>query len=305
MNLTDLTHRTLGGLLLAGSLALVGCGDPVASSPLVTGERGITSIATDDFFLYYAKIDGSVMRVSLDGGKPEVVVSGQNAPGNLAVDATHVFWSNQSGEVARSAKQGGAAEILAQAGHQSGLALDTDHLYFTTSKGTVQKLSKQDGSTLDLATDQKVQSQFAVSGSSLVFNAGLQDAGSVREMLTDSGAVDVLVSAQSASDLVAISSSNIYWASTGDPSVSVAQRDGSNPRQIATIDGVLPSSVLGDDAFVYFGDVSGAVNVAAIQGGEAQQLAKGPAGKVSITMDQASIYWANSEDGVILSMPRQ
>jgi hypothetical protein len=305
MFFTDFTHRTLGSLLVAGSLALIGCGDPVAPSPLVTGERGITSIATDDFFLYYAKIDGSVMRVSLDGGKPEVVMSGQNAPDHLAVDATHVFWSNQSGSIARSPKHGGGIEILAQAGHQSGLALDADHLYFTTSEGTVQKLSKQDRSTSDLATDQKVRSQFAISGSSLVFNAGLQDAGSVREMLTDSGAVDVLVSAQSPSDLVAISSSNIYWASTGNPSVSVAQRDGSNPRQIATIDGVLPSSVLGDDAFVYFADVSGAVNVAAIQGGEAQQIAKGPAGKVSITMDQASIYWANSEDGVILSMPRQ
>jgi hypothetical protein len=305
MTFTDFTHRTLGGLLMAGSLVLVACGDPVASSPLVTGERGITSIAADEFFLYYAKIDGSVMRVSLDGGKPEVVVSGQNAPDHLAVDATHVFWSNQSGEIARSAKQGGAAEILAQAGHQSGLALDADHLYFTTSEGTVQKRSKQDGAVTDLAMDQKVRSQFAVSGSSLVFNAGLQDTSSVREMLTDSGAVDVLVSAQSPSDLVAISSSNIYWASTGDPSVSVAQRDGSNPRQIATIDRVLPTALLGDDAFVYFADASGAVNVAAIQGGEAQQIAKGPAGKVSITLDQASIYWANSEDGVILSMPRQ
>jgi hypothetical protein len=62
---------------------------------------------------------------------------------------------------------------------------------------------------------------------------------------------------------------------------------------------------MGDDTYVYFADVSGAVNVAAIHGGDAVQIAKGPTGKVSLTMDQASIYWANSEDGAILAMPRQ
>lgn len=62
---------------------------------------------------------------------------------------------------------------------------------------------------------------------------------------------------------------------------------------------------MGDDTYVYFADAGGAVNVAAIRGGDAVQIAKGPTGKVSMAMDQTSIYWANSADGTILTMPRQ
>ena len=69
--------------------------------------------------------------------------------------------------------------------------------------------------------------------------------------------------------------------------------------------GAQPSSVMGDDTYVYFADFSGAVNVAAIHGGDAVQLAKGPTGKVSMAMDQSSIYFANSNDDAIIAMPRQ
>ncbi len=300
------TRRILESLLFAGSLALVGCADPLPStSVLVTGERGITAIATDDFFVYYAKIDGSVMRVSRDGGTPTLVVSGQHAPGAVAVDEKHVYWSNEDGEIGRATKDGGTVESLVQAGHQSAFAVDASHIYFTTVEGTVQKRSKEDGSTTALAADQKVRTQFAVSGSSLVFATPSESGGAVNEMLTSSGAVDTLVSGQHGPNFVAISPSNIYWTNTGDQTVGVAQRDGSNVFQIPAL-GAQPSIVMGDDTYVYFADRAGAVNVAAIHGGDAVQLAKGPSlGKVSLTMDRASIYWANSEDGAILTLPRQ
>jgi hypothetical protein len=304
MNFTRIAHCTLGGLLLAGSFVLVGCADPVPSAAaLVTGETGITAIATDDFFVYWSTQDGSVKRVSIDGGKPTTLISGQPPASTLAVDETHLFWASSDGQIARTPKEGGAAEPLAEAGHDTGFAIDPTHIYFTTSEGTVQKRAKDDGATTDLAAQQKVRSQFAIGGSSLVFATPPEDAAAVSEMRTDSGAVDTLVSGPRP-DFVAISGSNLYWTNTGDQTVGVAQRDGSSVFQIPAL-GAQPSSVMGDDTYVYFADVSGAVNVATIRGGDAVQIAKGPTGKVSMAMDQTSIYWANSIDGSIITMPRQ
>ena len=298
------THPILGSLLFAGSLALVACADPVSSAaPLVTGERNITTIAVDDFFVYWARQDGVVKRVSRDGGKPTTLVSNDQPSGTIAVDDTHVYWSAKDGAIGRTAKEGGTAEPLAHAGHGSSLALDPTHIYFTSSEGTIQQRSKQDGSTADLAPNQKVSSQFALSGTTLLWADQIKS--SVNETLTNSGATGQLVADQSQPDGVAISSSNIYWSNTGENTVGVARRDGSDLHQIPALSTSLTSAVMGDDAFVYFADFGGGVNVASVHGGEATQLAQGPTGKVVLAMDATSIYWAHSSGGTIFTAPRQ
>jgi hypothetical protein len=304
----NFTRKILGSLLFAGSLALVGCGDPVSSAaPLVTGEHGIKAIAVDDFFVYWATQDGSVKRVSRDGGKATTLVSGQQSPSTIAVDGTHVYWSGEDGTIARTAKEGGTADVLAQAGHKSWLAIDPTHVYFTTAAGTVQKRSKVDESMADLATDQKVAEQFALNGTTLLW---ADSNAAVHELATSSGSADPLVPAQKQPQLTAISSTNVYWSNTGDVTkgentVGVARRDGSGVRLIAPTSASFASAVMGDDAFVYFGDLNGGVNVAPIEGGEATQLAQGPAGKVVMAMDSSSIYWAHSSGGTIFTAPRQ
>ena len=304
----NFTHKILGSLLFAGSLALVGCSDPVSSAaPLVTGEQKIRALAVDDFFVYWATQDGSVKRVSRDGGKATTLVSGQQAPMTIAVDDKHVYWSGEDGTIARTAKQGGTEEVLAHAGHESWLAIDPTHVYFTTAAGTVQKRSKDDESMTALAADQQVTHQFALNGTTLLW---ADSNASVHELATGDGSADPLVPAQKQPDLTAISSTNIYWSNTGDVTkgentVGVARRDGSGVRLIAPTSASFASAVMGDDAFVYFGDLNGGVNVAPIEAGEATQLAQGPAGKVVMAMDATSIYWAHSAGGTIFTAPRQ
>lgn len=295
------TYRILGSLAFAGSLALLGCADPVSSSAaLVTGEKGVVAIATDDFFLYWAKADGSVKRVSLDGGPPTTLVSGRQLPGSLAVDGTHVYWSSSNGEIGRAPKEGGDPETVVQAGDGSGLALDATNLYFTTSAGTVQRRPKQGGESTVLAEGQKVSSDFAISGGTLVWaNPG---DGSINEMATDNGATQALVEAQNKPSHAAISDSNIYWTNFGSGTVGVAERDGSNVHEI--ISPAPLNAVVGDATNVYFSDLEGGVSVASVHGGEATRISKGPSGRVSLALDMTSLYWANSTDGAIIMMPK-
>jgi hypothetical protein len=297
------TQRIFASLVFAGSLALSGCADTVASSAaLVTDERGITTIVTDDFFLYWAKADGSVKRVSLDGGPPTTLVSGRQLPGALAVDETHIYWASSNGEIGRAPKGGGDPETIIQAGDGSGLALDANNIYFTTSAGTVQRRSKQGGDLTALAVDQKVASDFAISGVSLIW--ANPNAGSINEMLTDGGAAQELVKAQDQPAHAAISDSNIYWTNFGNSTVGISQRDGSDVHEIAAVSSK-PDAVMGDATNVYFSDLDGGVHVASVHGGEATRLGKGPGGgKVSLAMDLTSIYWANSVDGAIIVLPK-
>ena len=300
----NFTRKILGSLLIAGAFALIGCGDPVsAAAPLVTGEHGITAIAVDDFFVYWASQDGSVKRVSRDGGKAETLVSNDQPTGELAVDDKHVYWLASDGAISRTAKADGTTEALVKAGHASTLVIDPTHIYFTSIDGTIQQRSKEDGSTTDLAPNQKPSSRLALNGTTLLWADQIKS--NVNETLTNSGSTDALVAKQSAPDLVAISSSSIYWSNTGDNTVGVAQRDGTDVHLIPALSSSFTSAVMGDDAFVYFGDLSGGVNIASVHGGEATQLAQGPMGKVVMAMDASSIYWAHSSGGTIFTAPRQ
>jgi hypothetical protein len=190
--------------------------------------------------------------------------------------------------------------MVVQAGDASGLALDATSLYFTTSDGTVQRRSKQGGGATSVATGQHVSNGFAISGVSLVW--ANEATSSINEMLTDDSGTQALVKAQNKPHQAAVSDSNLYWTNFGDNTVGVAQRDGSDVHLITSA-GAL-NAVVGDSTNVYFSTLDGAVSVASVHGGEAQQIGKGPGGKVSLAIDATSIYWANPGDGAIIMMAK-
>jgi hypothetical protein len=70
---------------------------PPAPTVLATVGAPIGDIAVDGGYVYFTSYktgnDGTVSRVSADGGNIEVLASGQNQPAGIAVDDVSVYWS--------------------------------------------------------------------------------------------------------------------------------------------------------------------------------------------------------------------
>ena len=118
-------------------------GDPPGSDPgcpectvLVDGLEGGRGLALDATHAYYTDQNrGTVERVALTGGAPEVLAGDQLSPYDVAVDGGHVYWTNFSaaGGVYRMAKAGGEIELIDDyGGPPRSLVVDTTHVYWTS-----------------------------------------------------------------------------------------------------------------------------------------------------------------------------
>ncbi|MEO7331808.1 MAG: hypothetical protein ABI193_24745 [Minicystis sp.] len=294
-----------GALLTTGAL---GCADPLIPGPLVTGERGITSIAADDFFVYWATGDGAVKKVSIDGGAVTTLVpaSAQHlAADHLAVDDTHVVWTIGETTVATVPKDGGEAAILVEYGGKEirGLSLDASHVYWSEGEGTLQKAPRIGGAAELLASGQSEPGPPALLTTGLFWTTGI-DAGQVMKMQVDGGEPTPVVATASKPKHLAVTSSNLYWTTLGDSTngtVNVASLGGDDARMLASGQEKV-DEVAGDLDAVYWTSSNGTVSTVSLQGGEPTAIVKGPKGKVSLAIGLDSLYWANGTDGELWTM---
>ncbi len=120
-----------------------GASQPTTLATLATGF--ISALALDQTHAFYGLGDGSLMKVSKQGGAPSRIAGVQGFPLGVALDATHVYFTDtEAGTVGRVAKSGGAPEVLArEQARPVAIAVDAASVYWVNiNDGTLMKRAK-------------------------------------------------------------------------------------------------------------------------------------------------------------------
>lgn len=134
-------------------------------------------------------IQGSVQRVSINGGAVEVLASGQIGAYGIVLDATHLYWTNSSGtggSIQRAPLAGGPAEVLASGlNWPYTLVVHGTNVYWTNA-----------------GTDAN----------------GFLD-GTVMSVPTTGGTATIIASSQSQPTGIVADANNLYWANRIDGTI--------------------------------------------------------------------------------------
>lgn len=135
-----------------------------------------------DGFVYWANIgtleendprnvpnpDGSVMRVSINGGPQTAIATGLRWPQQIAVDAMSVYWTTLDGNVSKAPIGGGPAVTIASGQAASGaIAVDAKNVYWgtqfteTIEYGAIMRADLATGTISTLASKQSIPCQFS------------------------------------------------------------------------------------------------------------------------------------------------
>lgn len=171
----------------------------------VTGALGLAVRGGQVFFTTWGVGDGTLQRVSVEGGAPVVLAGRLAFPGAVAVGDAHVYWMSERpsgllvgrpthGAVTRVALSGGAPEVLVE--EQWGLGA--------------------------LASD----------GGAVYWTSGVRG-GSVWRVPDTGGAPAAIVTGHPTPDGIAVDGGHVYWTDRGDGTVWRASKSGEAPEQIA------------------------------------------------------------------------
>lgn len=317
-NLRALTISIQALALAAGATALTGCDSgALVAAPLATDQRGVSSMTTDGSFVYWTTTNGAVRRVSIDGGRVETIVDNLTNPDHVVVDASHVYMTTLSGAVSRTPKGGGAEESLFVDDQDvAGVEIDDGHVYWARRSGQVKRVSKValDDAPETIAEDPSAIRAIGRAGTSLLWAAGTDEAGALREVAVGGGSVKDLPSG-SVVRALATSDNRVAWVGldteaiamnpqSTDLQITAASLDGGDVRVLAR--GLTSVYALAmDESQVFFSTLGGDVSAVSLDGGEPRTIASGDSGKTRIAIDLTNIYWAREQGSAILSAPKQ
>jgi hypothetical protein len=199
------------------ALPLGGATDPV---PLAMGTWMPGGLAIDDTYAYWSgSNEGTILRVPLAGGTPEVLVSGEDQPQDVALGPTNIYWLTTAGDVRTIPKSGGApVQVLATAqpnpaaltagpgGVYWGARPDINQnsLMFAPFGGAPQTLWFGTGWVVGVAA-----------AAPYVYWTSVGPGDLVRGSLAAPGPPEVVATGYDALDGVALGQSDVYWVESG------------------------------------------------------------------------------------------
>lgn len=181
-------------------------------------------MAIDDKYVYW-NAGGNILRISKDGGKPEVVASENVGIGvDIAIDDEKVYWANHGYYSPNSptlpkpiymvSKQGGKAEIFADGQNvPHSLVIDEKYVYWLTSN-SIMKQAKAGGGpqVISQITDKENIDEMSEDNENLYF--GFRGAGesrwSLHKISKQGGEPQTIVKRYSLKP-VAVDDTNIYF----------------------------------------------------------------------------------------------
>jgi hypothetical protein len=302
-------HDCQGGACSAGAC------QPIT---LASNLSGPCAIVLDATTLYFAALDGKVMKCAKTGcnGQPIVLMSGLGDPAYaLAVDGTNVYAAesqNPSRVVACAISGCPAPKLLTtSATAVGGLAVDSENVYFTTlggvpnpTGGTVSKCSIQGcNQPAVVAPGLDDPAGIVIDAANAYFtNASSNDymSGTVMTCSLDGcAAPTTLASGQTEPNSIAVDQASVYWTNPMGNTVMRAARDGSTPPKLLASGQSTPYTVALDCTTVYWTNLGtnspvgdGSVMKCAKRGcATPSVIASGLSNPCGIAVDATSVYW--------------
>jgi hypothetical protein len=231
-----------------------------SGAPVVLAEGKFPQgLAVDGTGVYWADAEqGTVMKVSLQGGTPVTLASRQANPEAVAVDETSVYWTDegwgcQNGSTGQDAespcpfsvvkikKEGGVPVTLTSGQNNAGedlyldnpagIVVDETSVYWTNPSqdfepvGTVMSVPKGGGAPITLASGQGITPAIAVDSDNVYWtsetfaDAGLL-VGLVMSVPKGGGTPVTLVETPNIVSSMTVGVNRVYWASTVSPNVN-------------------------------------------------------------------------------------
>jgi hypothetical protein len=196
---------------------------------------------------------GSVMKISLDGGLPTVLASGQVGVGAIAIDENNVYWTagtvvnfgtpqfRRESSVVKMPLGGGTPATFVSGQIDSfRIAVDAANIYWLNrgtgengyTDGSVMKASLTNGLPITLATGQVNLTDMAIDATSVYWatmgspqddgTGGYVGDGAVMKVPLAGGTPTTIASGQLAAAALAIDATSVYWANDIDGSLMKA-----------------------------------------------------------------------------------
>jgi hypothetical protein len=313
-----------GGLGSAGGCGVQGCPAPTTVAT-IAHPRGL---ALDDSYLYFSvyEASGGVQRVSLAGGSPEPVVTGETNVHDIAVDDVNVYYclnDTSSGHLAAVPKAGGTRVPLASGLYNAGVGRVTSDgafAYFITGFNAVLRVRTTGGTATMIAAGpfNSNATDLAVAGTDVLWtNDGTWNSNYSGKVANTAFVGTTPVSGRSnlghhalTSALtyplqrIALDASNVYFVD--GTNVYRQPRAGGSAVVLAPIAPAPAGQIvdmLSDGTDVYFAD-SHAVYRVPVTGGSVETLTGGWSSLMAIGVDASNLYFTDYGGGLVLKRPK-